>query len=350
LIIKGENNINSSVVYSVGFKTNLDQINSNKFYYTDHFKDINLDNFDLLVIKCLDSMIVPKYNKFIFYVPNMGGYDSVFILKILLKYNEINGETYLIEPFYRDNRMLKLTLRNKNNLKVKIMLVDSYNLLSNSLDKLAKDLDVDTLKGIFPYLFPNLFNLDYVGPMPEISYYNSNVTTKLYDSLYQEKWSLRDETLKYLDKDLSALLEILNEFQDDLFINHNLELTSSLTISNLALTKFLKYYLNESKLPLITKSSIYEFCANAYYGGRTEVFNPYGENFNFLDVNSLYPFAALNPMPGTECIWLESYNDKGLNLDQLFGFFYAEVVTNNQYFGLLPLQTKEGLIFPRCAR
>jgi len=54
-------------------------------------------------------------------------------------------------------------------------------------------------------------------------------------------------------------------------------------------------------------------------------------------------FAALNPMPGTECIWLESYNDKGLNLDQLFGFFYAEVVTNNQYFGLLPLQTKEGL-------
>jgi len=97
-------------------------------------------------------------------------------------------------------------------------------------------LDVDTLKGIFPYLFPNLFNLDYVGPMPEISYYNSNVTTKLYDSLYQEKWSLRDETLKYLDKDLSALLEILNEFQDDLFINHNLELTSSLTISNLALT------------------------------------------------------------------------------------------------------------------
>jgi len=58
-------------------------------------------------------MIVPKYNKFIFYVPNMGGYDSVFILKILLKYNEINGETYLIEPFYRDNRMLKLTLRNK---------------------------------------------------------------------------------------------------------------------------------------------------------------------------------------------------------------------------------------------
>jgi len=33
------------------------------------------------------------------------------------------------------------------------MLVDSYNLLSNSLDKLAKDLDVDTLKGIFPIFF-----------------------------------------------------------------------------------------------------------------------------------------------------------------------------------------------------
>jgi len=47
------------------------------------------------------------------------GYDSVFILKILLKYNEITEKLILIEPFYRDNRMLKLTLRNKY-LKVKI--------------------------------------------------------------------------------------------------------------------------------------------------------------------------------------------------------------------------------------
>jgi len=30
-------------------------------------------------------MIVPKYNKFIFYVPNMGGYDSVFISKNFIK-------------------------------------------------------------------------------------------------------------------------------------------------------------------------------------------------------------------------------------------------------------------------
>jgi len=60
----------------------------------------------------------------------------------------------------------------------------------------------------------------------------------------------------------------------------------------------------------------------------------------------LYPFAALNSMPGTDCKWLESYNSEGLNLDNLFGIFFAKVETNNQYLGLLPVRTKSGLIFP----
>jgi DNA polymerase type B, organellar and viral len=66
-------------------------------------------------------------------------------------------------------------------------------------------------------------------------------------------------------------------------------------------------------------------------------------------VNSLYPFAALNPMPGLICQWLESYNynSEGLDLSNLFGVFYAKVITNENYLGLLTVSTKSGLIFPR---
>jgi len=63
-------------------------------------------------------------------------------------------------------------------------------------------------------------------------------------------------------------------------------------------------------------------------------------------VNSLYPFASLNPMPGSESTYIESLDEQGLELDNLFGFFYAKVITNDQYLGLLPLHINNNLILP----
>lgn len=123
-------------------------------------------------------------------------------------------------------------------------------------------------------------------------------------------------------------------------------MTEGLTISSLAKTKFLKYYLNKSKIPLINTNNLFNFIYSAYYGGITEVYKPYGKNLIYLDVNSLYPYAALNPMPGLECKWIESYDQEGLNLDNLFGVFHAEVITNDLYIGLLPVKSKNGLLFP----
>lgn len=123
-------------------------------------------------------------------------------------------------------------------------------------------------------------------------------------------------------------------------------MTEGLTISSLAKTKFLKYYLNKSKIPLINTNNLFNFIYSAYFGGITEVYKPYGKNLIYLDVNSLYPYAALNPMPGLECKWIESYEPEGLNLDNLFGVFHAEVITNDLYIGLLPVKSKNGLLFP----
>jgi DNA polymerase type B, organellar and viral len=114
----------------------------------------------------------------------------------------------------------------------------------------------------------------------------------------------------------------------------------------LAKTKFLKYYLKDSKIPLINTNNLFQFIYGSYYGGITEVYKPHGKNLTYTDVNSLYPFAALNPMPGLICKWIECYNREGLDLSKLFGVFYAKVITNDQYLGLLPVRTKAGLIFP----
>jgi hypothetical protein len=132
-----------------------------------------------------------------------------------------------------------------------------------------------------------------------------------------------------------------------------------MTISRLALNLFLKKYLpdisksllllkpDSKTIPLINKNHMFNFIYEGNYGGITEVYKPYGEKLKYIDVNSLYPHAALNPLPGCSCSYIESYDiNYPLNLDGLFGFFYAEVKTNNQYLGLLPVRTEKGVIFP----
>jgi hypothetical protein len=122
-------------------------------------------------------------------------------------------------------------------------------------------------------------------------------------------------------------------------------MTDSLTISGLAVIIFLKHFY-KNNIPLINKASIYRDIKQAYYGGITEVYKPFGSNLYYYDVNSLYPYVSLQDMPGLDCSPIQYY---GLdeNIDNLFGFFRACVETPlNSYLGLLPYRDKSGLIFP----
>ena len=123
-------------------------------------------------------------------------------------------------------------------------------------------------------------------------------------------------------------------------------MTDALTVTRLALNIFKSKYYNKHCIPSINKIYLFNFIKEGYYGGLTEVYRPYGRDLVYIDINSLYPYAALNPMPGTDCYYIETFKDKGLDLDKLFGFFYAKVKTNNQYLGLLPVHRGGRLICP----
>jgi hypothetical protein len=136
------------------------------------------------------------------------------------------------------------------------------------------------------------------------------------------------------------------EFNYTIYSKYKLNLTDSVTISKLSLDIFLKKYYQNKAIPSITQLSMYNFISQAYFGGITEVYKPYGENLIYLDVNSLYPYAALNPMPGLKSTFIEDLSGKGLELENLFGFFYAEIETNNSYLGLLPIKNEKGNLYP----
>lgn len=150
----------------------------------------------------------------------------------------------------------------------------------------------------------------------------------------------------------------MNDFSTKLYLDFNTELTNATTISRLALNIFFKKYSAEAKVPAINNHTIYNFIKEGYFGGITEVYKPYGENLKLIDVNSLYPSAALNPLPGLNSTYIESLDSENyLELENLFGFFYAKVKSpsyganggaapSQTYFGLLPVNTPKGLIFP----
>src|SRR6202030_2879352 len=308
------------------------------------------------ILKCIDSMLVNKYHNFIFYVHILGRYDIVFLYNTFLQANLDKGyDYYIIDTTMRDDTIIKLNIKikvfsekDKNKYRyLKISLVDSLNFLNLSLDKLTKEFNIDIRKGYFPHSFVNKNTLNYIGNKPNYSFYKElNIDKNEYNKIPNENWNLKLECLNYLNKDLKGLYEVMIEFSRLVYIYFNVDITDALTITRLSLNIFKKNYYKIHNIPYINKIYLFNFIKQGYYGGITEVYIPYGKDLLYIDINSLYPFAALNSMPGTECNYIESFEDNGLDLDKLFGFFYAKVKTNDSYIGLLPVYLDNRLIFP----
>jgi len=355
-------NNNIYAIYALGFMTNLSK--DPVIYYIG--KDYNSGS---ILLKMIDELLRPKYSNITFYTHNLGGYDAIFILKILYTYNDNNLEKYVISPVFRDDRIISLTIRKGNHvLKIK----DSYPILSSKLSSLAKDFGVKTQKSLFPYKFSTQSNLFYVGNTPGIEYYKNIVednmdvsrsllckrkdkierlekdcliTQEEYKALFKTNWSFEEETKKYLINDLMCLQEVLNSANKELFKTYKVDLLEASTISGLAMKIYLTNYYNNN-IPLVNKASLYHEIKLGYYGGITEVYKPQGENLYYYDVNSLYPFTALNDMPGLDCDKL-TYFDYNVDISDLFGFFYCKIeAPSNGYLGLLPVRYKLGIIFP----
>lgn len=240
--------------------------------------------------------------------------EVVFILKVILEHNDINPDTrYKLDIIFRDNRILSIKISQKLNGLTRILTIkDSYPLLNSSLEKLGKDFNVETLKGIFPYTFSTEDNLYYEGNTPPLSFYN-DISNKDYVSMYKTDWSFKDESIKYLESDLLSLYQVITKANKQVFLDYGLNMIDYLTISKLALELFLSKYYNEN-IPKIDKPSIYNDIKEGYYGAITEVYKPYGENLYYYDVNSLYPFLALQDMPGLICT-KESFYNVNKNID-----------------------------------
>lgn len=362
---KNQDNYVYSIGYSILKKNRLKDISFNdlnmNIYYLEDYKDYNDPSINM-VIECIMDMLL-NYSNYTFYVHNLGGYDSIYLLNSLIKYNKSKAEEDQIkfDLIYRDANILKMNLwyvyKNK---RFSINICDSLALLNINLNSLCEifNLPSNFKKDLFPYDFVNYNNLDYVGNIPDLKYYEGiskdQYVKEFYDYIYNNKtWNLREEVSKYLIKDLGSLLLVIDKFRVFIDKFFDMDIRKNLTISRLALNIFNHKYKELKNIPQIKNDRLYSFIREGLYGGVTSVYYPYGENLYYYDVNSLYPAMALdNFIGGLDISFLYNYGDEELKLEDLFGFFKAEVEIDKMQIdkmqiGLLPLRTKDkGLIFP----
>ena len=359
-----DNRIGSLDLETYKDKYNIAKTYAIGFYVKDLLKTFYIEkdlNSDKLIMRCIDSMLVEKLHRYTFYVHNLGKYDSAFLLKVIIDACFEQPTKYEVEILNRDQVILSIKVSKKvGNKTYNIKIVDSYNFLSSKLSKLCKTFNCDVKKGIFPYGFVNSETLFYVGNKPNIDYYkdvdvddlednvvkNKLTIRNVYDSIPTIDWSTEKETVKYLEKDLVSLFDIMDKFKLGIYSRYYTHITRSLTISGLAIDIFLRRFYGNN-IPLINKKSVYNDIKKSYYGGVTEVYKPYGKNLNYYDVNSLYPYSALNAMPGLECSYIENI-DLNINeyINDMFGFYYCKVKASDNYLGLLPYRTSNGLLMP----
>jgi len=167
-----------SYVYALGYKI----LNDNKKMF---FKSNSQSSYEL-IIECINSMLISKYNGFTFYVHNFSGFDVVFILSALEEYNSNNNDYYKFYPIFRDDKIIKLSvgIKTKSGL-IKITFVDSYNLLNKKLEQLSIEFDCSNTKGKFCHSFVNESTLNYIGNTPDKDYFDG-VDDKEYNLIKKQ--------------------------------------------------------------------------------------------------------------------------------------------------------------------
>lgn len=141
-------------------------------------------------------------------------------------------------------------------------------------------------------------------------------------NLFSDKRMLQ-EFSTYALQDSICLYQALVKAQDYYLNNYNVDITTIVSTSSLSL-KIFRTNFQKVNIPIL-KGSQDQFIRKSYFGGHTDIYEGYLEKGYYYDVNSLYPFCMLNPIP-FEMIKYHK-NMQNIKLENFFGFIRCEVIT-----------------------
>jgi hypothetical protein len=248
----------------------------------------------------------------------------VFIIKALTTNNDIT-----LIPVWKDNSNLSLTIEHSD---VKIVLLDSLQLIPGTLSNILNSFNCKIKKGLFPYKAVNENSLYYIGPKPAKILYQ-NISDLEYVSIPADNWNLRQETLNYLKSDVEGLLDVVSKFNKNIYRKYKLDATQFKTLPGLALAAYTSNYVPKELIPEIRtiKGELDKEIRTAYFGGNVGTYINKISNGYYYDMNSQYPKAMLEDMPvGSPVLSLEK------DLSKIFGFVYGEITAPNEEILQIP--------------
>jgi hypothetical protein len=336
------------------------------FYDGEHsFSNYLTDfsNSDLMILDILNKLIIRKYDGFKVYVHNLSNFDSLFLLDIL----QNNFDISLIRNKGRlismkiSKTVPSLVFKDKNTT-ISLTFYDSYQLLPSSLRKLGLSFNTSQKKDIFPYIFVNKDNLNYVGPVPSMEFFPldtfSSVTeynSYVINNFPSHDWNLKKESIKYCQLDCISLHQVLIKFSQLIWDKYHINITKFPTLTSLTFSIFRAHFLGNNKIPMLA-GQFYNDIKQAYTGGATDMFIPTNLLKNnissssilsnvfknawkvicilyYYDVNSLYPYIMSQfELPCGKIVYFEGniYNENliinNIIPQGVLGFYYCKVI------------------------
>ena len=278
------------------------------------------------------------------YFHNLANFDAVFILKTLSHMGDI-------KPITRDGRLISIKLKLKrNNQTTTFTILDSYQLLPASLEKLSISFNTSINKGHFPFRWLNTVDFNYTGKVPDYEFYDNFNKNEydLYIKNYTNNWNLLNELMKYCEKDVICLYQVIDKFSKEIYHLFKVDIIKYPTLSSLTFAIFRANYLKSDVIPKIG-GDIYKDISKAYYGGLVDMYVPEGENLYLYDVNSEYPEAMTKALPSGQPVYFEGNID--IYDSESFGFFYCQIKTPDKLPGSrdmppLPIKLNQRTICP----
>jgi hypothetical protein len=315
------------------------------------------ENVEQMVLTCLKSIFIRKYNGYKIYVHNLAKFDIIFIFKYLIK-------IATIKPVIHKGRIITVTVNYGENNEYQMGFRDSMLILPKSLRDLCWAFRVETVKSIFPFLFVNKNNLDYIGKVPDFKYFKDISKDDYNDyksSFSGTNWNIRNEAVKYCEIDCISLYQVIYKFNDMIFKYFTVNIHRFPTLPSLAFGIFRSNFMIENTIPQIT-DKIAKDIRKGYTGGSCEVYIPQskpGKKMKCFDVNSLYPsqmFSRVMP------VGFPTYFEGDIRTvnPNAFGFFYCDIIapddikhpilqthvkTNNGTRTIAPIGTWEDMLF-----
>lgn len=215
---------------------------------------------DGCVAQAMRHILTKKYSGHHIYAHNGGKFDYLFLLPWLMHEGRRLGYHFQIIPVSSAIQLLDVWKDSVEGGTMRWRFLDSFRLMPTSLQKAAKSFGME-----------------------------GKVDHDLNTHESDPSWSV------YLKQDCTELHAILTKFHD--YIENVLCGEVGMTAPSTSMKLFRRRYLKQD-VPRTIES--HEFIRRGYFGGRVEVFRREGEKLRYFDINSSYPRAMLEAMPGGE--------------------------------------------------